>query len=296
MLAMLWEYPLIVTSLLGLGVALLLSRDYSPAHPVADPASSAILITGTSSGIGRHCALTLCQSYLVFATVRKQADADDLLREEKASGRSCRLVPLLVDVAKPEQVEAAVETVRAELRERNCQLAALVNNAAVNLESKYMGQSDAVWPAARQVIAGTLEVNVVGLLDVTRTFLPLLIQSKGRIVNIGSYFGSFTPLRLQQLAYGASKYAVEAISDGLRRGLRPEGVAVVLLKPGNIVTEMNPRHGEDSPHIISDAVRNALTSTHPPSRMYVGRVMGWSMALLCRLLQHAPDWVTDAAL
>jgi len=263
----------------------------SKQSPVLDPTRSALLITGASNGIGRDAALTLCGSYTVFATVRKQSDADALLKESNGS-----LIPVIVDVTKPKQLDAALKTVEAELLKHSLQLAALVNNAGVNFESKLIKAPNAEWPATRDVIRGTLDVNVVGLLDTTRAFIPLLGQSKGRIINIGSYFGSFAPLKLQQLGYAASKHAVEAISDGLRRGLSDQNIAVILIKPGNIVTAMNPEHGEDESTIITDAIVTALTSTRPPTRMYVGQVAGVPMWLICRLFAHAPDWFSDMLL
>lgn len=80
------------------------------------------------------------------------------------------------------------------------------------------------------------------------------------------------------------------------RGLRADGVPVVLIKPGNNATNMNVNNGEDPPDIISDAIVTALTAERPPSRMYVGRVTGYPMWLLCRLFAHVPDWVVDALL
>lgn len=257
-----------------------------------DPAHSAILITGASSGIGRDAALTLCRRYTVFATVRKQGDADSLA--EAADGGN--LVPLIADVTKPDQLEAAVKTVEAELERRFLQLVALVNNAGVNPEARLIGTPGEEWPAKADVVRETLECNVVGLLEATRAFLPLLRRADGRIINIGSYFGSFTPLRLKQLGYSASKYAVEALSDGLRRGLAEDGIAVILLKAGNVTTNMNQEHGEDPASIITDAIGRALSSSAPPSRMYVGSVKGTPMWLICRLFAHGPDWLADKLL
>eukprot|EP00931_Biecheleriopsis_adriatica_P073505 TRINITY_DN47774_c0_g1_i1.p1 TRINITY_DN47774_c0_g1~~TRINITY_DN47774_c0_g1_i1.p1 ORF type:complete len:291 (-),score=33.56 TRINITY_DN47774_c0_g1_i1:2-874(-) len=285
-----WGTAACVAALAAYSGKFLLSKQF----PVLDPLRSAVLITGASSGIGRDCALTLCKQYTVFATVRKKSDADSLVEAAKATQGS--LIPVILDVAKPEEIRAAVKVVEAHVQERSLLLAALINNAGVNLESRSLDDPAAEWPASSDVIRGTLEVNVVGLLEATRVFLPLLKQAKGRIINIGSYFGSFTPLKLQQLGYSASKHAVEAISDGLRRGLAPEDVAVTLLKPGNIVTSMNPGHGEDKATIISDAIISALSSPTPPSRMFVGQVKGAPMWLICRLFAHGPDWLGDLLL
>lgn len=101
--------------------------------PVPSPSSSAVFITGCSSGIGRHAAITLaCEGYLVFAGVRVLADGDSL-RGDVAS-QSCKgsVVPVMVDVTKEASVTAAVTSVKAHLAQGSGRsLAAVINNAGV---------------------------------------------------------------------------------------------------------------------------------------------------------------------
>ena len=178
------------------------------------------------------------------------------------------LQPLVLDVTDDVAAAAGLEEVGRWLAAGGLRLAALVNNAGVNPEGRRLQTTPfeaAAWPAEPAVVEATLAVNVVGLLRVTRLALPLLRRDGGRVVNVGSYFGSFAPLGLTQLAYAASKHGVEALSDGLRRGLAADGVAVSLVKPGNFKTGMN-LIGDDSAVEVAAAVRDAIASPRPLPR------------------------------
>ena len=132
----------------------------------------AVLVTGASSGIGRNLAETLAENgYFVFAGARKQADLDAL--NEIPNIRSVRL-----DVTKQDQIDAAVETVRASGKG----LYGLVNNAGVVTLGPIteIDEDDLKW---------IFDVNVFGVYRVTKAFAPLIIESKGRIVNIRSISG-----------------------------------------------------------------------------------------------------------
>jgi len=182
----------------------------------------AVVITGTSTGIGRACALTLdAQGFRVFAGVRKEEDAAALRR-----AASDRLTPLFVDVTDAASIAAAGATVARAVGDAG--LAGLVNNAGVGLVGplEYLPPDD---------LRRQFDVNVVGQLAVTQAFLPLLHRGRGRIVNIGSVGGKLT------VPFGgalcASKYALEALTDALRLELRPWGIHVCLVEPGSIHTE-----------------------------------------------------------
>ena len=201
------------------------------------PPPRTVLITGTSTGIGRACALDLhARGYHVFAGVRAAPDGEAL---RAATGD--RLVPLLLDVTQPAHVTAAVDTLRAQVGDAGLQ--GLVNNAGVAVPGpmEYL---------SLQALREQFEVNVFGTLDLTQACLPLLRPSRGRrrttssgwsgcrirgrIVNVSSVNGQVvTPFNG---AYCASKFALEAISDALRRELQPTGVRVVLVEPGSIRT------------------------------------------------------------
>eukprot|EP01083_Nonionella_stella_P044650 120189_1 len=119
----------------------------------------------------------------------------------------------------------------------------------------------------------TLETNVVGVGRVTKACIPLLAKG-GRIVNIGSYFGSIAgKVGLDQIYYEASKFALEGMTDNMRRALKKEGMKVALIKPGNISTDMNS-YGEVSARVVSLDIEHAIASSSPKPRYYPGTVKG----------------------
>ncbi len=177
----------------------------------------AVVITGTSTGIGAACARRLAdEGFLVFAGVRRDEDAN-AIREESSPA----LTPLMIDITSPPMIAAATEIVAAAVGDRG--LAGLVNNAGIvrpgPLEFQPMDDF-------RQ----QLEVNLFGHLAVTQAFLPLIRKGHGRIVNVGSIGGRLVlPLHG---GYSASKFAMEAMTDALRLELRQWGVHVSLVDPG----------------------------------------------------------------
>ncbi|MCK5428705.1 MAG: SDR family NAD(P)-dependent oxidoreductase, partial [Anaerolineales bacterium] len=133
----------------------------------------AVLITGTSTGIGKATALHLDQlGYQVLATVRKEHDAETL-----RSQCSKRLTPLLLDVTDEDSIAQAKGVVSQAVGDAG--LLGLVNNAGVSFTSplEFVPLDELRW---------LFEVNFFGLLAVTQKFLPLLRQAQGRIVNISS--------------------------------------------------------------------------------------------------------------
>ena len=179
-----------------------------------------VLITGTSSGIGRAAVQQLSsQGWLVFAGVRNQKDAKALAAEPG------EVVPVVFDIREPAQIEAAREQVSTVT---GGSLDALVNNAGVGVA----GPLEALPPDGLREI---LDVNVVGQVAVTQAFLPMLRQSgHGRVLFIGSVGGRVT--HPWGAPYHASKFALEAIADCLRVELDGQPVSVALLEPGPIDT------------------------------------------------------------
>lgn len=179
-----------------------------------------VLITGTSSGIGRAAVQHLTgRGWLVFAGVRNRADAKALAAEPG------EVVPVELDVTKAEQIEAAREQVAAVT---GGSLDALVNNAGIGVA----GPLEALPPDGLREI---VDVNVVGQVAVTQAFLPLLRASGGgRVLFVGSVGGRVT--HPWGAPYHASKFALEAIADCLRVELDGQPVSVGLLEPGPIDT------------------------------------------------------------
>ena len=181
--------------------------------------SSAVLITGCSSGIGLAAARRLIAGgFHVYAGVRSESDGTRI-----ASDLGAACTPIRLDVTSPAEIAAA----RAQIDAAGRGLTGLVNNAGIVVG----GPLEAVTIAD---LRGVLEINVIGLVAVTQAVLPLLRASRGRIVNIGSVAGRFASPFMAP--YSASKFAVEAISDAARVELAPFGIAVALLEPGAIDT------------------------------------------------------------
>lgn len=186
-----------------------------------------VVITGASTGIGQAAAEYLArQGWRVFAGVRKQADADALLENVVGDLR-----PIILDVARQDQIDAAVETVSAVLGD--ARLDGLVNNAGI----ANMG------PLALQPLddfKAHFDVNVFGLLAATQAFVPLLggdgsrTGQPGRIVNITSVGGRIASPFLG--AYVATKHAVEGMTDTLRRELVVYGIDAISVGPGSVKT------------------------------------------------------------
>ncbi len=182
----------------------------------------AIVITGTSTGIGKACALYLDKmGFKVYAGVRKQANGDNLKKEA-----SDRLTPIILDVTDDESISVAAAIIK---KETGNQVFGLINNAGIG-----RGGALEVTPVAE--IRKVMEVNVIGLMAVTQAFIPMLRKSKGRIINIGSTSSllAFPGASV----YCASKFAVRAITDSLRVELKPFDMKVILVAPGAIESEI----------------------------------------------------------
>jgi NAD(P)-dependent dehydrogenase (short-subunit alcohol dehydrogenase family) len=181
-----------------------------------------VLITGTSSGIGRKSALSLAASgWRVFAGVRKAADGKSLMREAEGE-----IIPLTLDVARQDSVSGGIERLASET---GGELHGLVNNAGVYLP----GPLELVSPAE---IEQSIAVNLTGLLLVTRACMPLLRAARGRIVNISSISGLIALPGVS--VYAATKHAVEAITRSLRVELMPFGIKVIAIEPGAVETPL----------------------------------------------------------
>lgn len=188
----------------------------------------AIIITGTSSGIGQTTVFALARAgWYLFGGVRTARDAANLAAAAKAIGLGGLVQPILLDVTDDAQLIAARELVAMTLLERDLHLTGLINNAGIAVG----GPIEEV-PLSR--LREILAVNVVGVVAVTQTFLPLLRAGRGRIVNISSISGRIAAPFLGP--YAASKFALEALSDALRVELRPWGIHVILIEPGPIAT------------------------------------------------------------
>lgn len=178
-----------------------------------------VLISGASSGIGRATALLLAEKgYQVFAGVRSVEVGSELKQILPQ-----RIEPVLLDVTKADQIETTFQQVVANESVRKEGLVALVNNAGTVISGplEFLMVED---------LRRQFEINLFGHLAVIQKFLPLVRQARGRIINVGSTAAFFAAPFLG--AYCASKHAMEAFTDSLRRELQWEGIHVSIVEPG----------------------------------------------------------------
>jgi NAD(P)-dependent dehydrogenase (short-subunit alcohol dehydrogenase family) len=277
---------------------------------MADTHRKAVLITGTSSGIGRACVRRLSRAGTrVFAGVRRAADADSLRCEDPD------VVPFLMDVTDAASIQAAAQFVGAELR--GAGLDGLVNNAGTGLSApmEYV---------PLEMLRHELEVNVIGQIAVTQAFLPAIRRARGRIVNIGSV-GARLAMPFGGVLCGG-KSALAAMTDALRLELHPFGIHVSLIEPAAIRTpaidktlgdvertlralpgEAEPRYGamlrefnrlafarEEAgtlPHVVARTVQRALTARRPRARYPVGKNARMLVAMPRLLPDRLLDWI-----
>jgi len=197
-----------------------------------------VLVTGTSSGIGRATALCLAaRGYHVYAGVRKPADGAALA--EAAAGE---LTPLILDVTDPAQIAAAGQAIAGHVGDTG--LTGLVNNAGIGV----FGPLELI---TIEQFRRQLEINVTGQLAVTQAVLPMLRRARGRIVMIGSIGTRFTPPFIGPLA--ASKATLVTLTTALRQELAPWDIRVVLVEPGSIHSDAAGKLDADARQVMSQA-------------------------------------------
>ncbi len=178
-----------------------------------------ILITGCSTGIGKHCALRLQQDgWRVFASARKSQDIEML--------KSAGLHGIYLDYENTDSIHAAFEEIMVQT---GGTLDALFNNGAY-------GQVGAVEDLPSDVLRQQFEANFFGWHELTNLAVPVMrAQNSGRIVHCSSVLG-FIPLRWRG-AYNASKYALEGLATTMRLELAGSGIHVSLIEPGPIKSD-----------------------------------------------------------
>jgi len=223
--------------------------------------SKTVLITGATAGIGRMTALHLAKlGHHVIATGRKPAELAKLRAEATAElailGKG-KLDTLLLDVTSLASIEAAAREVEPLTGGRG--LDVLVNNAGFGVLGPTSEISDT--EMRRQY-----ETNVFGLMNVTRAFLPGMMQRRsGRIINVSSVGGRITLPYFG--VYNSTKYAVESLSDAMRYELRPFGIDVAMIEPGVIRTNFeatavgNLGQLENTPYKVAVAKYEQMSKT-----------------------------------
>ena len=263
------------------------------------------IITGASTGIGAATARELArQGFHVLAGVRNDRDADAI--------REAGVEPLIVDITNLDHIRALAARVHGDPQGRLVR--ALVNNAGMGVNAPFE-----VFPLDEW--RHLFEVNFFGHVAVTQALLPALIRSKGRVINISSVGGKVAMATYGP--YAGTKFALEAVSDSLRREIAPIGVQVVVVEPAvrtkiggqaiatahKVASTMTPeqtqRYGGLVRAITAQAaaamesglsadaaakvIAKAVTARKPRTRYTIGR----DAALLTLLARILPDRILD---
>ncbi|XP_035426179.1 retinol dehydrogenase 16-like [Cygnus atratus] len=272
-----------------------------------------VLITGCDSGFGNLLARQLdARGLRVLAGCLTEPGAARL-----RAATSQRLQTILLDVTSSHSIAATTAWVRERVGDRG--LWGLVNNAGIAIPTapnEWLSKDDFV---------KVLDVNLVGLIEVTLSLLPLVRRAQGRVVNVASVMGR---IALFGGGYCPSKYGVEAFSDTLRREMRPFGVQISIIEPGGFQTGMtDPRvlvkalerlwerlpaetqaayspcyletyarrtallHRLSSSRlsIVTGCMEHALLARCPRSRY----TAGWDARLAFLPLSYCPAWLSD---
>ena len=247
-----------------IGLSLLLWGPAALAEAAPGESQKAVLVTGASTGIGRKITERLAaDGHFVYAGARKEKDLAELDAIENVQA-------IRLDVTKPEEIAAAVETITKAGRG----LYGVVNNAGVAVTGPFMDTKE-------EDFDFVMDVNTYGPFRVTKAFAPLIIASKGRITTISSISGILSGANAG--VYSMSKHAIEAFGDSLALQMEPQGVKVSLVEPGNYnseigntaarrmgtATSMADRSKYKAPDEVADAVSLALFESEPRRRYMV---------------------------
>ncbi|XP_044142805.1 retinol dehydrogenase 7-like [Bufo gargarizans] len=301
---------LLVLILLGL---LLVYRWYRQSQILENLTDKYVFITGCDTGFGNVLAKQLDKRGMkVLASCLTEKGAEKLKKEA-----SSRLQTVILDISDSENVSSAAEWVSRIVGDQG--LWGLVNNAAIPGYMVPLG-----WQKKDDFVK-VLNVNVLGMIDVTLTLLPLIRKAQGRIVNVSSICGR---LPLIPGGYNISKYGVEDFSDILRREVNDFGVKVSIVEPGAFNTaltilplikktvedkwqmasaETKMLYGEhyykkhlqnmdqmvtqSSPksYLVTNCIEHALTAYYPWTRYSAG----WDAKLFYLPLSYCPTFIID---
>lgn len=210
-----------------------------------------ILITGSSTGIGRHITENLSKNYkdiIILAGIRFKEEEKELL-----SLNYKNLIPIYLDVNNKEHCLNTIKFINKLKEEKNLKFIGLINNAgflkSIPIEFHNLDE-------ARKMF----ETNFFSVVNLIQLTLPLLRESKGRIVNISS----FTAIAGPPLAgiYAATKGAIESFSDSLRREVAHFGISVSIIEPCYVATGLFSV-ASSSPSLSSEG-HNTISHTNLP--------------------------------
>ncbi|KAG8542882.1 hypothetical protein GDO81_005675 [Engystomops pustulosus] len=301
---------LLLVLLLGL---IFLYRRYRYGLLLENLTDKYVFITGCDSGFGNLLAKQLDKLGMKVLAACLTDNGAKMLKKET----STRLQTIILDVTNSHSVSSAAKWVNDVVGDKG--LWGLVNNAGV---ANTLALNE--WLTKEDYLKD-LNVNVLGLIDVTLKMLPMIRRAQGRVVNVASIAGR---LSMVGGGYCISKFGVETFSDSLRREIRRFGVKVSIIEPGyfktpiikpeSVVTqiraiwekaseEIRNTYGQQyfekycqtmsadmmkastKLHLVTDCMEHALTSVHPMTRYSAG----WDAKFLFIPLSYCPTVIAD---
>jgi len=218
------------------------TSDERDAEPLAD---SVAIVTGASSGIGEATAEALAEEGATVVLAARRVDELEALADRiESAGGETLVVP--TDVTDEDDVDSLVDTVVDELG----RIDVLVNNAGVML-------LEPLERADRSNLRQMVEVNLIGLMDLTHAVLPIMQdQDGGHIVNVSSVAGRKTMANAS--GYNATKFGVNAFTDALRQEVTTQNVRTTIIEPGAVDTEL-------ASHVPDEQVLEQLSELYTES-------------------------------
>ena len=203
---------------------------------------STILITGASRGIGRATALQFAiPGNTLILVCKSNIDRLNELAEDIRS-RGAAVLPIQADISDSAEVSRLFDTVKA----RGLSVDLLINNAAISYTGLLQDMTDAEWRTI-------LDTNLSSIFYCCRAVIPMMLQHGGKIINVSSIWGVYGASC--EVAYSATKGAVNSFTKALAKELAPSNIQVNAVSFGFIDTDMNAKL---SPEEIKDFVDSCI--------------------------------------
>ncbi|KAM9674135.1 retinol dehydrogenase 7-like [Trichechus inunguis] len=267
--------------LVGLVSLYYLLRWYRERQVVSHLRDKYVFITGCDSGFGNLLARQLdLRGLRVLAACLTEQGAEQLRGQT-----SDRLETVILDVTQTESIAAATHWVKERVGDRG--LWGLVNNAEI-----FLPWAPNEW-LTKQNFVNILDVNLLGMIEVTLSLLALVRKARGRVVNVSSVFGRVS---LCGGGYCISKYGVEAFSDSLRREISSFGVKVAIIESGYLKTGMANKEmvlqnlqelWDQASQDVKEAYGKKFLDSYMKMIETMGKIYSSNLSLVTDCMEHA---------
>ena len=238
-----------------------------------------VMITGASSGIGRGLAIEIARHGAKVGLVARRVEVmDEVVREIEAAGG--KAVALPADVQVGDSIVAAADKLRRTLGPIDI----LIANAGI-------GPTRDAADFSAEEVSDVINVNVIGASNSVAAVIPEMVaRGSGQLVAISS-LAAYRGLP-KSAAYCASKAAVSAFFESLRLDLEPRGIAVTIIHPGFIKTQLTNGRKAQLPYLmeLDDAVGKMVRAIEKRRKRYS---FPWQLATIVRAGMLMPIWMYD---